>query len=496
MRSLRGRLLALWILLLASAGSTGFLLVEFYRQSATVQVAQAETAVARACQDITDRYAFFTAGWARPAVVDADPALKADLVLVVQSALARSLGVEGGIWQARSGSLAYAYPTYEGTGPKSDLPAAELSAISRINNDALDSERPVGLRRAGQSQTLVLQACPLPPPIRDATAWAMTRAFTGQGPAFNQLLAGLALLTVTVLGSALFLGRLLLIFSRRIAVLEQTLATHDQNAHEWGKGDLPVLERTGERELDRLVDALNATGQRLADARRRASTAERLAAVGRLLAGMAHEIRNPIAAMRLKAENALASHDPERGRGALTAILDQIARLDGLLRDLLALTQHREPRREPVDIASLLSLCANLHRDLAEAKGIVVEVVIDAAIQAGDERPCLDAGQIARCLDNLVLNAIQTIPEGGGTIQLGAFRNGETLLLRVSDTGPGVRDDLRQHLFEPFVTGRADGTGLGLAITREIALAHGGDARLVKTGRGATFEIELPWQPS
>jgi signal transduction histidine kinase len=77
-----------------------------------------------------------------------------------------------------------------------------------------------------------------------------------------------------------------------------------------------------------------------------------------------------------------------------------------------------------------------------------------------------------------------------------AERDGK-LHFRVSDTGPGVPADVRDRLFEPFATARADGTGLGLAIARDIARAHGGEARLVSnTPSGAVFEIELPWQPS
>src|SRR5437762_7726243 len=132
----------------------------------------------------------------------------------------------------------------------------------------------------------------------------MTRAFTAEGPAYAQLLTGLLVLALTIFGSAIWLARVLFSWSRKIAVLEKALGKSES-----GSVDLPELPRTGERELDRLVDALNQTGERLALERRRASTAERMAAVGRLSAGLAHEIRNPIAAMRLKAENALAAGD-------------------------------------------------------------------------------------------------------------------------------------------------------------------------------------------
>ena len=170
---------------------------------------------------------------------------------------------------------------------------------------------------------------------------------------------------MTVFGSAVWLARILYLWSRQLVRLEAELAGRDPNATE-----LPALTRTGERELDRLVDALNAAGARLADERSRAGAAERLAAVGRLAAGLAHEIRNPIAAMRLKAENALAAGDDGRRVTALQSILQQVGRLDGLLRDLLAMTQRREPNLTDIDLAAFLERTAETHRELAASKGV------------------------------------------------------------------------------------------------------------------------------
>jgi signal transduction histidine kinase len=486
MRSLRTRLIALWVMLAASAFVTGFLLLQFYRQSANVQVGQAEDAVIRACRDIGERYAFFVAGW-QGGNGEIDDQLKAELRDVVQAALGRAAGVEGGIWQSRSGSLAYAFPTYEGTGPKTDLPAAELSAIRQSNLDVLRSERPVTVRQTGQSQVLVLHACPLEGPIAEATAWTMTRVFAGRGRAYNQFLAGLAVLAFTVLGSAIWLGRILVGWSRKIARLETALA-----AREGDKADLPALQPTGERELDRLVEALNTAGAHLKDERQRANAAERLAAVGRLAAGLAHEIRNPIAAMRLKAESALAADDEGRLKSALRAVLDQVGRLDALLRDLLTMTQRTQPRVADVDLQVLIDQAIEAHAELAASKDIKLGI---AAIDHPLRSVRLDADQIRRSLDNLILNAIQNTA-AGGFIALSATRTNDWLHLRVSDTGTGVPDGIRDRLFEPFVTGRAEGTGLGLAIVREIARAHGGDAHLIPSLQGAVFEIELPWQAS
>jgi signal transduction histidine kinase len=312
------------------------------------------------------------------------------------------------------------------------------------------------------------------------------RAFTGQGRAYNQLLIGLVVLGLTVLGSATWLGRILYSWSRKITSLETALA-----GRRTGQTDFPALPLTGERELDRLVDALNATGVLLADEHRRATSSERLAAVGRLAAGLAHEIRNPIAAMRLKAENALAGDDNRR-ISALKTILQQIGRLDVLLRDLLAMTQQRPVQPAPTDLAAFLDRAIAGHLELAASKGVMLETA------ASDTTPTplrFDAEQMHRALDNLILNAIESTPPEG-TIKVEADSRDGRVSFRVRDTGPGVPESIREHLFEPFITGRPDGTGLGLAIVREIARAHGGEVRVMSDGSGATFEIDVPCRPS
>ena len=105
----------------------------------------------------------------------------------------------------------------------------------------------------------------------------------------------------------------------------------------------------------------------------------------------------------------------------------------------------------------------------------------------------LDEGLVRRILDNLVQNALRHTP-AGGRVTLSAEAGQGILRLRVADTGPGVDPTLRETLFEPFVTGRADGTGLGLAIARELAGAMGGSLVLAD-GPGAVFVLEVPWRP-
>jgi signal transduction histidine kinase len=487
-RSLRARLYALWLLLAVSAATTGFVLYQFYVQSAAVQVASAEYAATRACRDLSGRYAFYVSGWRGGEI---DDALRAQLTEVARVALGPSPGVEGGYWSGRAGSLAYAFPTYEGTGPKTDLPNAEIGGITQVNADAARDGSPRTVLRTGRSQTLVLHACPLGGPLPEATAWTMARVYSGQGPAYDQLLSGLTVLAATLLISALLLGRIILTNARRIAGLETALAAHED------RDDLPSLPMTGERELDRLVSALNQAGSRLAEARSRVLATERLATIGRMAAGIAHEIRNPMAAMRLKAENALANADPSRRDAALTAILDQVARLDGLLGDLLQMTQPRPPRLAPTDVRHLLDDALLLHRELADEEGVSLRSRCDLP---RDEQPLLDGEEVSRAVSNLLLNAIQALAGRGGHVDISASRiaraGRDWLLITVTDDGPGIPGDLRDRIFEPFETTKAAGSGLGLSIVREIARAHGGDVVLAPDAAGTLFVLELPWAPS
>jgi signal transduction histidine kinase len=459
-----------------------------FRQSATAQAGQAEAAIGRACDAIAGSYRFYTAGWQGAPAEPGEEALRQNLTAVVYTALRNHPGVEGGIWQSEAGSLAYAYPTYEGGGPKTDVPQAELPRIRAVNQAALAEERQVSSRYEAASQILLLTACPLPGPIPSVTGWAMSRVFTFAGRSYRQLMAGLGILFVSVVAATAMLTRVTIKWSRHISQIEGALKTHDI-------AEMPDLPTTGERELDRIVTALNQAGDRLAGARQRTDrlanqliAGERLAAIGRIAAGLAHEIRNPIAAMRLRAENAIAG-DAERKGQALTVILEQIERLETLLRRLLSVTERDEPRHQAVALRLFLDHCVAEHDELACAKQITLECRSDEA------NVRFDPVQMQSAVDNLILNAITAAP-AGSRILITARHESANLVLSVHDDGSGPPAPIRDRLFEPFVTGRADGTGLGLSIVREVAAAHGGIARMANSRAGTTFEIVLPWQPS
>ena len=483
-RSLTLRLAALWALSLAASLVVGLLLLQLSRQTSEAQAARAEAVVARACGLIGERYAFYASGWRGPAAVPSDPAFRDGLTAAVSLALARQDGVEGGIWQAEAGPLAYAYPTYGGSGPKTDLPAAERDVIAAVNAQAAREDQPAARSIVSRTGTLLLHACPIGGPVPDMTAWTMTRVQATGG--LRPLHAGLAVLLALALLMSAWLGRLVRVWGRHVRGIEAALAGA-------GTDGMPAVGHTGERELDRIVDALNDAGRRLAGARRdadalaaRVAQAERLAGLGRVAAGVAHEIRNPLAAARLQGENALAGDDARR-RAAIGDMLGQLDRLDGLVGELLAMTQRAQPHPVLVDLAAFLRGQAAQHADAAAAKGVAVPVV------GAEGTAVLDPHVVGRILDNLLTNAIRHAPVGG-IVTLQAGRTPGRLALMVRDTGPGVPPDLADQVFEPFVTGRADGTGLGLAIARELADAHGGQLSLRGSGAGAAFVLDLPQQ--
>jgi signal transduction histidine kinase len=338
-----------------------------------------------------------------------------------------------------------------------------------------------------QAQTLLLHACPLSGPIAGLTAWTMTRVQRAQG--FQSLQLGVGVLLGLMVLMSAGLGRTLFVWGRHVRGIEAALG----NA---GPEGMPAVPRTGERELDRIIDALNDAGRRLTEARResdaltlRAARAERLAGLGRVAAGVAHEIRNPIAAARLQGENALAGDDARR-REAIGEMLGQIDRLDALVGELLAMTQRVEPKPVSVDLLVFLAAQVERHKETAAAKRLSI------SIRGGEGTASFDPAVIGRVLDNLLTNAIRHAPVRG-TVIVAAERGAGQLILTVEDSGAGVPPDMTERLFEPFVTGRADGTGLGLAIARELTDAHGGQLVLRsrggdEAGRGAVFALSLP----
>lgn len=471
--SLRHQLMGLWALMALACVVLALLLYGITRHSEKVQVAQATGQLAQACEQIQRRYLQAAGGLA----TDQRTALAG---AVLQLVLEDYSGVEGGIWQTGRGVTAYAYPTYQGSGSKTDVPPAELPNIARTAQQAVRTGQPAEYRRAADREVLLLRACPMP---ASQGAWVMTRVHTESEAFYQRLRAGLAALFGVVLFSLGAVAWVLARWDRKLGRIERQLAEADPSV-------AVPLSPSGSDELDRLGQAINRYASRSVEARREAgelaaalARGARLAGIGRMVATVAHEIRNPIAAMRLTAENALASAAPDPQ--AMQRMLRQVQRLDGMVERLLGMAQPIKLNLLEVELAPWLEKVVAA----GTADTAPVQWQLDPALPA---RWRLDPAYLEQALDNLLRNARQHSAEGA-PITLRAVSHAGQLQIAVGNRGEPIPAAVAQQLFEPFVSGRADGHGLGLALVREIALSHGGQARYEYNDGVIWFFLELPW---
>jgi two-component system, NtrC family, sensor histidine kinase HydH len=238
-----------------------------------------------------------------------------------------------------------------------------------------------------------------------------------------------------------------------------------------------------------LAERLRMTGGQLIQAEERAEQAERMAALGRLAAGLAHEIRNPLGSIAgsvqlLKASPGLNDEDRQ-----LCAIVQrEAARLNDLVTDMMDLARPRKPNLVPVDAAQL----AREVVELSTRSGRAVSDV-EVAYAGLEHAPVVaDAAQLRQLIWNLVRNAVQS-SSAGDTVRLGieAIGSGD-LRLSVQDRGIGIADEDKSRLFDAFFTTRSQGTGVGLAVVKRIADEHGFSIEVEsERGQGATFRVNL-----
>mgnify|MGYP001494666214 CR=1 FL=1 len=246
------------------------------------------------------------------------------------------------------------------------------------------------------------------------------------------------------------------------------------------------------RRRDRRTAAIIAAQmETVAATRARLAQSEKLAALGQLAAAIAHEVRNALGIIRSAAQGlneGLPAGDADAQR-ACSFITAEIDRLGSVVSSLLSFA--RPPRLAPraVAVAALFDQALLLARQDLEAKDIRVVRAGDASLP----EVRADSDLIVQVLIGLLANAADVVPRGG-EVRLGAHATGAGLVeLDVADSGPGVPEELRGRVFEPFFTTRDKGTGLGLAVARQIVEAHEGRIEVAeRPGGGALFRISLP----
>lgn len=235
--------------------------------------------------------------------------------------------------------------------------------------------------------------------------------------------------------------------------------------------------------------------QELASTDAQLQRSRRLAALGEMAAGIAHEIRNPLAAIRLFADVLVKDLVQKDSHGGSVATARRIAAavkgLDAIVTDVLTFAREMTPRPVAVNVDDVFDKALSAFESSGELQNINV--------QRSDEQDTpltvlADPALLHRVMLNLIRNAIDAMADRSGTLSLGARMSPDTaeqVVLTVSDTGPGIGEEAIDRIFNPFFTTRATGTGLGLAIVHRIVDAHGGSIS-VHNEHGAVFETRLP----
>jgi len=248
--------------------------------------------------------------------------------------------------------------------------------------------------------------------------------------------------------------------------------------------------------------------EELASTNAKLQRSRRLAALGEMAAGIAHEIRNPLAAIQLYAEMLVDDLSSSRagalvnGSSAQTAgkIASAVRGLDEIVNDVLSFARELSPQVVPVPVARLFDRAIEACRPMITASGVSVARGDREAGIAGAACACVDPSLMHQALVNLIRNAVEAMSGGGqgdeghraaGVLTLGVRREGRRVILIVRDTGRGIAGVDVDRIFNPFFTTRDTGTGLGLAIIHRIIDAHGGTIGVHNDG-GAVFELSLP----
>jgi two-component system NtrC family sensor kinase len=224
--------------------------------------------------------------------------------------------------------------------------------------------------------------------------------------------------------------------------------------------------------------------------RARLAESERLASAGELLAGVAHEVNNPLSTISAFAQILERDELTESQRESIEVIRSETMRASQVVRDLLTFARRSEGEVGPICMNELVERTMRLRMHDLKSRGVVCETVF------AKDLPYVtaDARQIQQVLLNLLTNASQAMtPSGGGALRIESRQDNDRVLLEITDSGPGIPPEARAHIFEPFFTTKPDGTGLGLSVSYGIIAAHGGTITIPKSSaEGTMFRVALP----
>jgi len=263
-------------------------------------------------------------------------------------------------------------------------------------------------------------------------------------------------------------------------------------------GDLEHRVHGLKNEFGELAESINEMAVSLKEQMLKMQRTEQMVIVAELAAGLAHEIKNPLAGIKVAMHVLSEETDlPEEDRLVLRRVVEEVARLESLMRNFLNFAKPPKPVLTSLNVNELLKSTLTFYLrgktfDEGTRDGIRIEKELHPLPAA-----TVDATQLQHVLLNLILNAVDAMPEGG-TLRILSCRDihPERIRIEISDTGKGLSEEDTEKIFQPFYTTKPKGTGLGLAISRQMIERHGGTIQAVNNpDGGATFRVVLPVIP-
>ena len=450
------------------------LMSDLVRNFRSVVVADATKSLANALRELTEA----EKNWSKRHTmsgIKSREALDTDLRLISYDVLRSYPDVEGGYYLDEQ-PIGHSFPSYTEPGSGLKQPAVERNAVLACLAESRATGR-VGRRVFADGRDLVIVSASVVPG-RPVQAWGLKRFidFNASSHLIHQVaLAGLMLLSLICIGAVI---RLSFGMQRGFAAIQSGLARLRSDL------DYRIPDQHGE--LSPMITAINemaASRQKLeADLRRE----DRLRVIGRVVAGIAHEIRNPLNSIRLTLEvlkRRLRKHNI--GDDEVARVTAETERLDKLLNSILVFGADEPGRlcRQPV-LPVLERTMALVQPQVAD-RGIAAEVTAPPDLEA-----TVDGNHLQQAMMNLLLNAIDAAGKGGH-IAVSVQQNNGHVDIDIQDSGPGLNGEQQERLFEAFYTTKSAGTGLGLAVTRTLLEKMGAKIWYVGSDPGAHFRIEL-----
>ena len=418
-----------------------------------------------------------------------------------QSALQKLDGIGGGFYRSE-GDILFGYPPAASRGSeqmpvlsenRDDVRRAILGAARNAANTHMHSDRVL----TGGNDILLIEAAPIGIEKSNwGSAWTIERLQSVPGS--NRLRAYLITAALGVAALVCVLLTLWVVRNLQAGVRKIESSLQDLES------DLTSQIPTGSdpEEIERIAQAINRLGATLKEnidrekqIEDRLRHAERLAALGRLVAGVAHEVRNPLATIRLRVQMAQREVRNARVDESCAIALEEIERLNGMVNRLLNFARPVRFQPEPTDLKQLTEQRLNRFVETAQKNGIHF---VTSFPEDGTSLP-IDQSKMAQVFDNVIQNAIEAMTESGGTLWVSVTSTVKSVSgidkVRVEfrDSGNGISSNTISRIFDPFFTTKPSGTGLGLSICHEFVRAHGGEIQVESAeGDGTSVRIILP----